>query len=96
MLYQENSDLDDVWLNAHDLLTSFSKYREWVVGRTKGAESPYVQGPQYFEENLVVSERSPRGMIFHQPGILLPTLTMRMLFNYVTMVIVLIVDKYQS
>ena len=95
MFYQENSDLDDGWLNPHDLLRSFSKYREWVVGRIKGADLPSVQGPQYFEENLVVSERSPRGLICHQPGSLAPTRTMRLLFNYVTMVIVLIVDKSQ-
>ena len=33
------------------------KAREQIVGRVKGSESPYVQGNQYSEEDLVVRER---------------------------------------
>ena len=36
-----------------------SKYRDRVVGRFKVAESPFVQGPQYFYADLVVRERFP-------------------------------------
>ena len=40
-------------------LTRFSKAREQIVGRVKGTESKYVQGPQSSEEYLVVMERVP-------------------------------------
>ena len=46
-------------MTADEKLTRFSKAREQIVGRVKGAESPYVQGPQYSEEDLVVRERVP-------------------------------------
>ena len=60
MLDQEyDPDLDDEWLTADKQLTRFSKSREKIVGRVKGTESPYVQGPQSYEEDLVVRERVP-------------------------------------
>ena len=40
-------ELDDEWLTANEKLTCFSKYIEKIVGRVKGSESPYVQGPKY-------------------------------------------------
>ena len=48
-----------VWLNADERLTHFSKAREKIVGRVKGSESPYVKGPQSFEEDLVERDRVP-------------------------------------
>ena len=60
ILYQENDpELDDEWLTSNDKLTSFSKYRARIIGRIKGEDSLYVQGPQNSEEYLVVRERSP-------------------------------------
>ena len=60
MLDQEdNPELDYEWLTADEQLTRFSKAREQIVGRVKGTESPYVQGPQSSEEDLVVRERYP-------------------------------------
>ena len=60
MLDQEDdSYLDDEWLTADDQLTRFRKAREKIVGRVKGTESPYVQGSQSSEEDLVVWERVP-------------------------------------
>ena len=60
ILDQENDpDLDDEWLTADERLTHFIKDRERIVERTKVAESPYVQGPQYFEEELIICERYP-------------------------------------
>ena len=53
MLYQEDDpELDDEWLTDDEQFTIFSKAREKIVGRVKGSESPYVQGPQYSEEDL--------------------------------------------
>ena len=50
MLDQEDDpELDDDWLTANEQLTRFSKSREQTVGRVRGSESPYVQGPQYYE-----------------------------------------------
>ena len=55
MLYQEDDlELYDEWLTANDQLTRFSKDREKIVGRVKVTESPSVQGPQFFEKDLVV------------------------------------------
>ena len=60
MLDQEDDpELDDDWLTADERLTCFSKAREKIVGRVKGSESPYVQGPQYYEKDLVVRDRFP-------------------------------------
>ena len=60
MLDQEyDPELDDEWLTADEQLTRFSKAREKIVGRVKGKESPSVQGPQSYEEDLVVRERVP-------------------------------------
>ena len=57
MLDQEDDpELDDEWLTADEHLTRFNKVREQIVGRVKGSESPYAQGPQSFEEYLVVRE----------------------------------------
>ena len=46
-------------MTADEQLTRFSKAREKIVGRVKGRESPYVQGPQSSEEDLVVRGRFP-------------------------------------
>ena len=60
MLDQEDdTELDDGWLNADGQLTRFRKAREQIVGRVKGTKSPSVQGPQSSEEELVVRERVP-------------------------------------
>ena len=60
MLNQEDyTELDDEWLTADEQLIRFSKAREQIVGRVKGSELPYVQGPQYYEEDLVVMDRVP-------------------------------------
>ena len=40
-------------------MTHFRISRERVVGRFKVPESPSVQGPQYFGEDLVVKDRVP-------------------------------------
>ena len=61
MLDQEyDPELDDEWLTSDEQLTRFSKAREKIVGRVKGSELPYVQGPQHSEEDIVVRERVPR------------------------------------
>ena len=51
--------MDDEWLTDNEQLTRFRKAREQIVGRVKGTESPYVQGPQFSEEDLFVKERDP-------------------------------------
>ena len=51
--------MDDEWLTADEQLTRSRKTREQILGRFKGTESPSVQGPQSFEEDLVVRERVP-------------------------------------
>ena len=49
MLDQEDDpELDYEWLTDDKKLTRFSKARQKIVGRVKGIESPYIQGPQYF------------------------------------------------
>ena len=61
MLDQEDyTEFDDEWLTSNERLTCFSKTRDQIVGRGKGAESPYVQGHQYSEEELVVREKVTR------------------------------------
>ena len=56
ILYQEDDpELDDEWLTADEQLTIFSKAREKILGSIKVSESSSVQGPQYYEEYLVVS-----------------------------------------
>ena len=60
MLDQEDDpELDDEWLTADEQLTRFSKAREQIIGRVNGTESPYVQGPQSSEEDLVVRDMVP-------------------------------------
>ena len=60
MLDQEDDpELDYEWLTDDEQLTRFSKAREQIIGRVKGTESTYVQGPQSSEEDLVVRERVP-------------------------------------
>ena len=60
MLDQEDdTEVDDEWLTADGQLTCFSKAREQIVGDFKGTESSSVQGPQSYEEDLVVKERVP-------------------------------------
>ena len=36
----DDPELDDYWLTANDGLTSFRKYREKIVVRVKGSDSP--------------------------------------------------------
>ena len=97
VLDQENDlDLDEIFLISDERLTRFSETRFRILGRVKGLETPSVQGPQYYEEYLVVCDRDPRGLKSHQSVILLPTGTMCMVFKYVTMVPVLISNKSQS
>ena len=43
---EDDPELDDEWLTADEQLTRFSKAREQIIGRVKGTESTYVQGPQ--------------------------------------------------
>ena len=60
MLDQEDDpELDDEWLTFDEQLTRYSKAREQILGRVKGSESPFFQGTQYSEEDLVVTERVP-------------------------------------
>ena len=60
MLDQEDDpELYDEWLTDDEQLTHFRKAREKIVGRVKGTELSSVQGPQYYEEDLVVRERVP-------------------------------------
>ena len=60
MLDQEDyPELDDECLTAYEQLTHFSKAREQILGRVKGIESSYIQGPQSSEEDLVIRERVP-------------------------------------
>ena len=56
---EDDPELYYEWLTADEQLTRFSKAREQIVGRVKGTESKYVQGPQSSEEYLVVRERVP-------------------------------------
>ena len=66
MLDQEDDpDLDDEWLTANAQLTHFNKNRDLSVRRSKVSESPYVQGTQYYKEELVVCKRDPRRLIDH-------------------------------
>ena len=46
------------FLTDNERLTFFCKAREQIVCRFKGVESQYVQGTQYYEEDLVVRERA--------------------------------------
>ena len=48
----------------------------------KRSESPYDQGPQSSEEDLVLWERDPIGLRGHQLLSLAPTGTMRLLFKF--------------
>ena len=64
----------------------FSKAREQIVGRVKGSESPYVQGPQYSEGDLAVWKITPIGLRGHHSVILAPTGTMRLFLKCGTIV----------
>ena len=46
---EDDPELDDEWLTKNEQLTHFSKSREKIVGRVKGSDSPYFQGPQSSE-----------------------------------------------
>ena len=52
-------ELDDELLTANERLTCFSKAIERILGKVKEVYSSYVQGHQYFDKYLVVSERVP-------------------------------------
>ena len=63
--------MDDEWLTDDDQLTHFSKAREKIVGRVKGSELQFVQGPQSSEEDIVAwkSNTSSTGMTsIREPG----------------------------
>ena len=54
MFDQENyPKFYDKWLTADEWLTCFRKDRERILGRFKGSESLYFQGPKSSEEDLV-------------------------------------------
>ena len=74
----------------------FRKARERVVGRVKGSESPYVQGTQSSEEDLVIWKITPRGLRGHQSFSLELTGTMCLLFKCGRIVSKIIADKFQS
>ena len=63
-------------MNVDENLTSLSKVRDRIVGSVKVTELPYVQGPQYSEEDPVVWDRPPRGLRGHQSVNLAPIVTM--------------------
>ena len=76
MLDQENNpELDDIWLTDDECLIRFIKSRYRIVGRVKGPGSPYVQGPRYYEEDLVVWERNHLGPRGNQLASLATTVT---------------------
>ena len=54
---EDDPELDYEWLNYDEQLTCFSKSRDQITGRFKGAELPYIQGLQSSEEDLFVKER---------------------------------------
>ena len=56
---EEDPELDDEWFTSDEHLTRFRKARDQIVWRFKGSESPYVQGPQSSEDDLVVREMVP-------------------------------------
>ena len=59
MLYQDDdTELYGEWLTDNGRLTHFRKSRDRIVVRFKVEESTSVQGPQYYEEDLVVRERA--------------------------------------
>ena len=51
---EDDPELDDEWLTDDEQLTRIRKAGEKIVGRSKVAELPYVQGPQSSEECLFV------------------------------------------
>ena len=65
--------MDDGQLNSDEWWACFRKYILRFVGRVKGAELPYVQGPQSSEEDLGVWDRYPRVIIGHKSVSLAPT-----------------------
>ena len=68
---EDDPELGDEWLTADEQLTFFSKAREQIVGRVKGTESPSVQGPRSYKEDLFVREgvtsRTERSSV-REPG----------------------------
>ena len=56
---EDDPDLDDEWLTVDEQLTRCIKAIEKFLGRVKATELPYFQGPQSYEEDLVVRERVP-------------------------------------
>ena len=60
MLDQEDdTEFDDECLTANKQLTHFSKAREKILGKVKGADSPSVQGNLSSEEDFDVRKRVP-------------------------------------
>ena len=73
--------MDTVWLTDNAWLTCFSKSGERVVARVKGAEYKYVQGYQYYEEELIMRERDRRGLSSHRSVSIQPTGNIRLLLK---------------
>ena len=74
----------------------FSKAIEQIVGRVKVSELLSVQGTQSSEEDLVVWNRTQIRITGHQSVSIEPTGTMRLMFDFVTIVSVLIANTFQS
>ena len=51
---EDYPELNENWLTSNDWLTIFKRSRYSILWNFKGAESPSVQGPQYYEEYLFV------------------------------------------
>ena len=52
--HEHDAELDEKWLTTNERLTYFSKYIDSIVGRITESETPFVQGPKFSEEDLVV------------------------------------------
>ena len=51
--------MDIKWLTANDFLACYIKSRARILGRFKGAGSTSIQGPHYYEGEIVVLEKVP-------------------------------------
>ena len=49
--------MDGEWFAYDDQLTCFRKSRESILVQIKRSGTPSIQGPQYYEEDLVFRER---------------------------------------
>ena len=51
---EDDPELNENWLTTNDQFNVFRRSRYSILWNVKGAESPSVQGPQYYEEYLFV------------------------------------------